>query len=96
MVASAGTMIEFPLTGKFRAIAVRVALSADSPANSQMTVRVLADGRDIGRTPPFKAGDQPRFMEISLQSPKTVTLQAESVYAGVKAVFVDPIAIRDN
>jgi|GEM_PF-2542513 len=96
MVASTGTMIDFPLTAKFRAIAVRVALSSDSPANAQMTVRVLADGRDIGRTPPFKAGDQPRFMEISLQSPKTVTLQAESVYAGVKAVFIDPIAVRDN
>ncbi len=91
-----GTTIEFPLPGKFRAMGVRIALSPDSPPNSQITIRVLADGREVGRTPPFKAGDPPRFMEITLQDPRTVTLEANSIFSGTKVLFIDPIAIRDN
>jgi len=97
MEAGLGTTIDFPLTGKFRAMGVRIALSPDSPPNSQATIRVLADGREIGRTPPFKAGDQPRFMEVTIQDPKTVTLEADSIFAGpTKVLFIDPVAIRDN
>ena len=96
MEAGMGTTIEFPLPGKFRAMGVRIALSPDSPPNSQITIRVLADGREVGRTPPFKAGDPPRFMEITLQDPRTVTLEANSIFSGTKVLFIDPIAIRDN
>jgi len=96
LATSVGTSIEFPLTGKFRAMGVKVALAPDSPPNSQLTIRVLADGREIGHSPPFKFGDQPRFMELTLQAPKTVTLVADSVFAGTKVLFIDPVAIKDN
>jgi hypothetical protein len=96
LMTSMGTDIEFPLTGKFRAMGVKIALSPDSPPNSQITIRVLADGREIGHSPPFKAGDQPRFMELTLQDPKTVTLEADSIFTGTKVIFIDPVAIRDN
>jgi len=69
--APIGTALVFALSDKFRAMGVRIAVSSDSPAAASMTVRALADGREIGRTPPFKAGDQPRFMEVSLRDPKT-------------------------
>jgi hypothetical protein len=96
LMTSIGTSIDFPLTGKFRAMGVKIALSPDSPPNSQITIRVLADGREVGHSPPFKAGDQPRFMELTLQDPKTVTLEADSIFAGPKVIFIDPVAIRDN
>jgi len=96
MVASAGTTVDIPLTGKFRALAMHVALSPDSPPNSQATLRILADGREIARTPPFKAGDQPRFMQVTLSDPKTVTLAVDSIVDGTRVLFIDPVAIREN
>ncbi|MCE0496714.1 MAG: DUF1349 domain-containing protein [Methylacidiphilales bacterium] len=96
MEAPVGTSLEFPLPGKFHALGMRIALSPDSPPNSQVNIRVLADGREIARTPPFKAGEEPRFMEVTIQNPKTVTLQADSIFAGSKVLFIDPVAIRDN
>jgi hypothetical protein len=89
------TAIEFPLSGKFRAMGVQIALSSDSPPNSNATVRILADGREVARTPPFRAGDPPRFMEVTLRDPARVTLVAESVYPGVKVLYIDPLAVRD-
>ena len=91
-----GTQVDFPLTGKFRALALRVALASDAPPNSQATIRILADGREIGRTPLFRAGDPPRFVEITLQNPQTVSLMADSIFAGTKVLFIDPVAIRGN
>ena len=96
MMAPAGTTVDFPLPGRFRALALRIALSPDTPPGAQATIRILADGREIGQTPVFKAGDQPRFVEITLQDPKTVTLVADSIFAGAKALFIDPVAIREN
>jgi hypothetical protein len=95
MMVPVGTTLEFPLTGKFHAMGAWIALSPDSPPNSNLTIRVLADGREIARTPSFKAGDQPRFMEVTLQDPKTVTLEADSVFADAKVLLIDPVAIRD-
>jgi len=96
METPTGTILEFPLNGKFHAIGVWIALSPDSPPNSNITIRVLADGKEIARTPAFRAGDQPRFMEATLQDPKTVALEADSFFAGTKALFIDPVAIRDK
>jgi hypothetical protein len=94
--AATGTTLNFPLTGKFSAVCARIALSPDSPPNVQATVRVLADGREIGRTPPFGAGDAPRLMRATVQNPKTVTFEVDSLYAGPKVLFIDPVAIRDH
>ena len=96
MEATTGTILEFPLPGKFRALGVRVTLSPDSPPNSTVTIRVLADGREVARTPPFKAGDQPRFMEVTVQDPKTVAFEAESIFPGIRVLFIDPVALRDK
>ena len=96
MQAPVGTTLNFPLKDKFHALGMRIALSPDSPPNSQVSLRVLADGREIARTPPFKAGDQPRFIEVTIQDPKTVTLQVDSIFAGAKVLFIDPVALRDN
>jgi hypothetical protein len=96
MMVSAGTIVDFPLTGRFRALAFRIALSPDAPPNAQAAIRILADGREIGRTPPFKVGDQPRFVEIPLQKPKIVTFVFDSVFAGTKILIIDPVAVREN
>ena len=94
IAASIGTTLNFPLADKFRAMGVKIALSPDARPDSSATIRVLADGREIARTPPFHAGEQPRFMEVTLPSPKVVSLEADSVYAGTKVLFIDPVAIR--
>ena len=96
MMASSGTLVDFPLTGRFRALAFRIALSPDAPPNAQAAIRILADGVEIGRTPLFKAGDGPRYVEIPLQAPRTVSLMADSMFAGTKVLFIDPVAIRAN
>ena len=94
--APIGTTLDFPLSDKFRAMGMRIAVSSDSRPDANITVRVLADGKEIGRTLPFKAGDQPRFVEVALQHPRTLSLEADSVYAGTKVYFIDPVAIRDK
>jgi hypothetical protein len=96
MVVTPETKIDFPLNGKFRAFAVKVALSPESPANAQATVLILADGKEVGRTLSLKVGDQPQFMEIALKDPATITLMSDSVSAGTRVLFIDPTAIRDN
>lgn len=96
MMASAGTVVDFPLTGRFRALALRFALSPDAPPNAQASLSILADGREIGRTPPFRAGDSPRYIEMTLQNAKTVSFVADSIFAGTKVLFIDPVAIRGN
>ena len=89
------TDLDFPLPGKFRALGVQVALSAESPPNAQVTIHVLADGKEIAKSPPFRAGDPPRFMEVTLNNPSHVTLRTESIFSGAKLFYIDPVAIRD-
>lgn len=96
LVASAGTTIDFPLVGKFRAVAMRIAVAPDALPNIQATVRFLADGQEVGRTLPFKAGDQPRFVEITLPQPKTLTMEVDSFFPNASLLFIDPVAIRSN
>jgi hypothetical protein len=94
MVVPAGTAIDFPAQGKFRAAGFSVALAPDAAPNAQTVVHILADGKELGKTPPFKAGDQPRFVEVSLPRPATLTLEAESATPETKVLFVDPLGIR--
>jgi hypothetical protein len=96
MLVPAGMTVDFPLPGKFRAMCAWIAMSPDSPPNSQATIRVLADGKEIGRTPPFKAGEQPRLLRVTMQDPKTVTIGADSIYVGPKVLIIDPVALRDK
>jgi hypothetical protein len=90
------TAIEFPLPGKFRALGAQVALASSSPPNSTMTITVLADGKEIAKSPSFRAGDPPRFLEVTLQNTAHVTLRAESMFPGTKVLYVDPVAIRSQ
>jgi len=94
MAAEPGTVLDFPLTGKIRALALRVAVLSDTP-NAQAIVRILADGREIGRTPAFKAGDQPRFVQVTLQDPKTLTLVADSLFSDTRILYIDPVVIQE-
>ena len=96
MMTDPGTQVDFPLTGKFRSMALSIALSSDSPHGAQATVRILADGQEIGRTPAFKAGDPPRFVQVTLNSPKVISLAADALFAGTKILYIDPVAIRDT
>jgi hypothetical protein len=92
--ATAGTTLNFPLSERITALSSRIVLSPDSPPNVSVTVRVLADGREIGRTPPLKAGDPPRLMKASVQNPKAVSFEVDSTTAESKLIFIDPVAIR--
>ena len=96
MVVPAGTLVEFPLADRFRALALRIALAPDSSPAAQATIRILADGQEVARTPAFVAGNQPGFVEMSLHDPKTVTLEVDSLTTGTRVLFIDPVAIRDK
>ena len=90
-----GTTIDFPLTGKYRAMAMRVMISSDSPPNGQAIIHVLADGKEIGPMPPFKAGDHPRFVQITLDNTKTISLVGEANFDNTKLLLIDPVVIRN-
>jgi len=93
--AATGTTIDFPITGRFRALAMRVMISSDSPPNAQAVVHVFADGKEIGTTPPFKAGERPRFVQFPLSNLKTLSLVGESPIDNAKVLLIDPVAIRN-
>jgi len=94
MVAQAGATVDFPLAAKFHAVALRIALAPDQPTSAQAVVRILADGRLIYSAPAMKVGDDPRFIEVSVQSPQTITLTADSPFPDTKVLFIDPVVIR--
>jgi hypothetical protein len=88
------TAIDFPLPGKFRAFGVQIALSSDSPPNATAIIHILTDGHELAKSPPFRAGDPPRFLELSLPNATHLTLQAESMFPGTKVLYLDPVAVR--
>ncbi|MDD5262658.1 MAG: NPCBM/NEW2 domain-containing protein [Methylacidiphilales bacterium] len=95
MAAAPGTILNFPLPGKFRALAMRVAFSSNAPPNAQASIRVLADGRDINRTSSIKAGDQPQFVEVSITGSRTISLVLSSFPPDTRLLLIDPVAIRE-
>jgi hypothetical protein len=92
--AGVDTAIDFPLPGKFRALGVQIAITSDSPANATADIRILSDGHELAKSPPFRAGDPPRFLELTLPTASHITLQAESIFPGTKVLYIDPVAIR--
>jgi hypothetical protein len=95
MAMPVGKTVDFPLQGKFSSVAMNVVMLPGTPANTEATVRVLADGKEIGRTPVFKAGDAPEFVRFPWTSGQTVSLVADSTTSGLKVLVMDPVAIRD-
>lgn len=94
--ADTGTTIDFPLSGgKYRAVAMRIMVSPDSPAGTQAIVHVYADGKEIATTPAFRMGEQPRFAQVIIQNIKTLSLMGESPMEGAKILFIDPVVIKN-
>jgi hypothetical protein len=96
IVVTAGSMIDFPLSDKFRALSLRIALSPDSPPNAEATLRILVNGREVARTPPAKTGAAPRLVEINLHDPKTLTFAIDSSAPNARLLVIDPVAVRDT
>jgi hypothetical protein len=94
LAAPVGTALEFPLPGKFRAVALRIAVASGAAPGAQVTVRILAGGTEVFRAPPCKAGDQPLLVRANIPSPKAATIVADSDSPGAMALFIDPVAIR--
>ena len=90
-----GTKIDFPLTTNFRGMSMRVALASDSPPNAQAVIHVMADGRDVATTPPFKAGEEPRLVQVTVQNPKSLSLVADSAFGTIKVLYINPVALRN-
>ncbi len=95
MAAAPGTTLNFPLPGKFRTLAMRVAFSSNAPPNAQASIRVLADGRDINRSSSIKAGDQPQFVEVNITGSRTISLVLSSFPPDARLLLIDPVAIRE-
>ena len=96
LAVPAQTSLEFPLVGRFSAVALRVALGPGGPPNGQAKLHVLVNGQEITTTPAFKAGDQPLMVKVPIHDAKTVTFVADSSLAGTKVLLIDPVAIRGN
>jgi hypothetical protein len=94
LATDAGTAIEFPLPGKFRAFGVQVVVGADSPANATAVIHFLTDGHELAKSPALRVGDAPRFMELTLPTASHITVQSESTFPGTKVLYLDPVGIR--
>lgn len=94
IVATANNTIDFPLDDKFRALSLHIALSPDSVPNGQASLRILADGVEVKRTPPLKSGDTPFLVNVPLQNPKTLTFAIDSSVPGARLLIIDPVALR--
>lgn len=94
MAVDSGTQVNFPLTGKFRAIALKVVLPSDAPVGSEVTVRIMADGKEVGHAA-VKAGDPPRLLQVGLSHPASVILDAGMVPGGAKILYLDPVVVRE-
>ncbi|MDD5262771.1 MAG: hypothetical protein PHD76_13075 [Methylacidiphilales bacterium] len=92
----AGSALNFPLKGKFRALGMRVASLPGSSSNARAVIRILADGKEMGRTPSIHAGEQPRFVRFPIQDVKTLTLAVDSNFIGTRVLVIDPVAILEN
>ena len=88
------TPIEFPLTGPFRTISLRVAVAPGGPPTGQASLHVLVNGAQVYTTPILKSGDQPLAVKTPLHDAKSVTLVADSATEGTKILLIDPVAIR--
>ena len=94
LVLPAGTSVDFPLSGTFHSVAVSFAVAPGAPNNAQAAIRILADGREIGRTPPFRVGDQPRLAQVTLMQPKTLTFVADTASPNTRVLVIDPVAVK--
>jgi len=89
------TSLEFPLTGKFRAVALRVAVNPGGP-DVQAKFHLLVNGQEIYTTPALKTGDLPLMVKVPIHDAKTVTFVTDSSVATAKVLLIDPVAIREN
>jgi len=87
--------LTFPLTGKFRAVVLRVAVAPQSPAKAKMKLRVLVDGHEVDSSVAMKKGDAPRLMTVRVHNPRDVGFIVDSATPSVKALLIDPVAIRE-
>jgi hypothetical protein len=96
LVVPAGASIEFPLKGKFSALAMRLALAPGAASNAEATLRVLIAGKEVARTPVFRAGDQPRSMRFTMTNQESITLAVDSAQTGTRVLLIDPVVVRTH
>jgi hypothetical protein len=94
LVVPEGVAVDFPLRGKFRALAMRVALAPGSAEGAQAILHVLVGGKEIATSVPLKTDDAPRSMWCKLDQPAEITLRVASAQPGARIVVIDPVAIR--
>jgi hypothetical protein len=93
LAIAADAPVDFPLRGKFDALAMRIAVAPGSPASAEATLHVLSGGKEIADTPALKAGDSPRSLWLKLGSLQGLTLKVESAQPGTRLMLIDPVAV---
>jgi hypothetical protein len=94
IAATPGTPIDLPVGGPVASVAMRVVFLSEQP-DAQVVIRVLNNGKEIGRAGPIKATDQPRSLVISLSdAPKKIRVIGDSSNQGAKILLLDPGGIK--
>jgi hypothetical protein len=96
LVLPAGAKVEVPLSGKFRALAMGLALAPGASSNAEIGLHVLVEGKEVGNAEKLKAGDQPRCIRFAVSDPKSVTLVVDKAGAGTRLLLLDPVAVRET
>jgi hypothetical protein len=94
LAAPVGTMVSFPIQGKFGTATLRVAVGPGAAAGTKVNLRILADGHPVPGELVLAAGDQPRFMKINLDKTQKLSLVADSSDAKARILLIDPVALK--
>jgi hypothetical protein len=94
LAAPVGTSVSFPIQGKFGAAALRIAVGPGATAGTKVSLHLLADGHPIPGELVFTAGEQPRFMKITLDQTQKLTLVADSTDSRARILYIDPVALK--
>jgi hypothetical protein len=94
---STASALTWKLDGGYRLLALRLAVPDGILPLSPVRLIVLADGKEVHRSPPITSLDDPAAVAVKLTGTQSLTLRLESdglVELGSSAILIDPALIQ--
>jgi hypothetical protein len=94
-----GIRLTWNIGGKYESLIARAGVPLALVPIQRLQFVVLADGKEVFRSPPRSSIDDPASVAVSLKDVKTLTLRvegAEVLAPGAAGLWADPILVRDG
>jgi hypothetical protein len=69
--------VEFTLSGVPQRFVAVVGIDATAKGRGNVVARVVADGKEVWKSPPIKGEDEPQVVNVDLGPAKTLSLQVD-------------------